>query len=158
MRLVRYALVVGGLTAVLLTALLLTRSRAELAPLLVPGPPASVELPPITVTAGGGFSATAWIWSISPDGSWTYQVRNHGLAPDQQRSGHLTEEQRRLIAALATDPALQGELRVPLPHCKISDGDDARTKVGAVERVASWCPEDLPHIARLRAWIKAAIT
>jgi hypothetical protein len=174
MRAVRYGIVLCGLAVAGLVAC----GHPERPPAVVPSPlatgtdrippagPASalpsragartVELPPITVTAGGGFAPTAWIWSISPDGSWTYQVTNHGLAPDEERRGHLTERQRRELAALATDPALQAELRVPRAPCDVTDGDNARTKVGTVERVASWCPEDLPNIARLRAWIRAA--
>jgi hypothetical protein len=177
----RYSILPGGLAvAGLALAGLVACGHPEPAPAVVPSPsaegtdraptaePASatpsragartVELPPITVTSGGGFAPTAWIWSISPDGSWTYQVTHHGMVPDQSRRGHLTEEQRRQLAALATDPALQAELRRPRPPCDVTDGDNARTKVGTVERVASWCPEDLPNIARLRAWIQAATT
>jgi hypothetical protein len=155
---VRYGIVIGGLTAIVLTAWVVTRWHGEPAPVLVPGSSAVTELPPITMTSGGGFAGTAWIWSISPDGSWTYQVQEHGQQPAQRRSGQLSEAQRRQIAALATDPALQTELRVPRPKCNVSDGEDERLKVGPVERIASWCKEDLPNITRLRDWILATTT
>src|SRR4051812_2637239 len=74
---------------------------------------ASVALPEITMTSGGGFASSSKVWKIFPDGSWTWaQVgwqTTRGRTPPRKpaRSGQLTETQRSALARLATDPRLR---------------------------------------------------
>jgi len=173
--------------SILLVTLLLAGCSANAGPVLAPGPATSAPvspqvsspvppkttsspvppantssgLPAITMTAGGGFAPQSQIWTIAPDGTWTYRLGNHlGVRPSTAptRTGRLSAAQIRELAALVRDPALVTELHTPRVQCDVTDGPDERLKVGQLERMASWCPENLPHIAQLRTWIQQVTT
>jgi hypothetical protein len=119
-------------------------------------PPATAaDLPAITMTSGGGFAGSSQVWTISPDGSWTWAREDRSTrAPDPPpRFGRLTGPQREELAVLATDPRLRLELRRPPRPCHVSDGDAERLNVGPVRYLAGWCLDYRPRIRRLRARI-----
>jgi hypothetical protein len=107
-------------------------------------------LPAITMTSGGGFEETSQVWTVGPDGSWTW---THEGTAEPPRAGRLTEDQRRELAVLATDPLLQHELRGRRHRCEISDGPAESLEVGSLRYLAGWCDGRRPHIARMRARI-----
>jgi hypothetical protein len=118
-----------------------------------------IELPAITMTAGGGFEANSRTWTIAPDGSWTFVANTKraigtGVEPSPT-VGRLTDRQRQELAALANDPSLQRELRAPHRPCEVSDGSDERLTVAEIRYTADWCGERRPHIATLRDRIAA---
>jgi hypothetical protein len=120
---------------------------------------ASVALPEITMTSGGGFETSSQVWKIAPDGSWTWVRVDKQMSKDDvpsqrpPRNGRLTETQRRELAVLATDPRLRRELRRAPGHCNVSDGAEEHLDVGSIKYLANWCNEIRPRIQYLRARI-----
>jgi hypothetical protein len=126
-------------------------------------PPVSddpVALPEIAMTSGGGFETSSQRWTIAPDGSWTWTREDKGnqVSPAPPRTGKLTEPRVEELAVLATEPALRRELRRGHRSCDISDGSSEHLDVGSLRYLASWCPEDRPHIRRLRERIVSLTT
>jgi hypothetical protein len=120
-------------------------------------PPAT--LPAITMTSGGGFAPESWVWTIAPDGAWTFTEQTRlASAGTRSRTGRLTDAQRRELAGLANDPALLTELATSPGPCSVSDGTEERLQVGSVGYLANWCGEHRPHIDHLRERIIALTT
>jgi hypothetical protein len=116
------------------------------------------KLPDITMTSGGGFAGSASTWRIAPDGTWQWQRVDKGMPAVPPRSGRLTDTQRDELAALANDPDLYKEARLPHAGCNWSDGDYENLTVGSLHYLASWCPEHRPNIDRIRDRIKTLTT
>jgi len=111
------------------------------------------------MTGGGGFDPTSSVWTIAPDGSWTFTEKIRIQSPRAtSRSGRLTDAQHREIALLANDPALLAEMRTAHGSCSVSDGPDERPEIGAIRYSASWCKERRPRIDHLRSRIVALTT
>ena len=117
------------------------------------------RLPHIIMTSHGGLEGMSQKWAIAADGSWTFTELIQSFmshpAKTTTRSGRLTPQQEHELVALAVDPALYVELQTVPGRCTVCDGPTERLEVGSVRYIASWCRQNLPLIAEIRARIEA---